>query len=53
MFADRLDDEASPIQPDDSIDLSDVVHDEVALALPWRRCAGPTARDFAPLAEPT
>ncbi|HEX2367760.1 MAG TPA: DUF177 domain-containing protein [Acidimicrobiia bacterium] len=34
VFADRLDDEASPIQPDDSVDLSDVVHDEVALALP-------------------
>jgi uncharacterized protein len=34
VFSDRLDDEASPIQPDGSIDLSDVVHDEVALALP-------------------
>ncbi len=49
VFADRLDEEASPIQPDGSIDLSDVVHDEVALALPMAPLCRPDCAGLCPV----
>jgi uncharacterized protein len=49
IFSDRLDDEASPIQPDGSIDLSDVVHDEVALALPMVPLCRPDCAGLCPV----
>ena len=49
VFADRLDEEADPIQPDGSIDLSEVVHDEAVLALPMTPLCRPDCAGLCPV----